>query len=106
MTRYPNKLVRDKVPEISRAKGEMPFTRVLDDQGYTQELVRKLGEEVDEFKADLSIEELADIQEVLLALADVIASREELEAARLRKVAVCGTFKERIFLEKVEDPAT
>jgi predicted house-cleaning noncanonical NTP pyrophosphatase (MazG superfamily) len=101
-TKVYNKLVRDKIPEIIRANGEMPVTRILDDKEYLQELVRKLDEEVAEFKSDMSLEELADIQEVVLALADTIANREELEKVRVEKAKARGRFHEKIFLEKTE----
>jgi predicted house-cleaning noncanonical NTP pyrophosphatase (MazG superfamily) len=63
------KLVRDKIPEIMAANGEKAIIHTLGNDEYLQELTRKLGEEYDEFKAGLNIEELADIQEVVLALA-------------------------------------
>jgi predicted house-cleaning noncanonical NTP pyrophosphatase (MazG superfamily) len=94
-----NKLVRDRVPETIRKNGEELTTRILNDQEYMRELVRKLDEEVAEFKTDLSLEELADIQEVILALADTIASREELEKVRTEKAKVRGAFQDKIFLE-------
>ncbi len=97
-----NKLVRDRIPEIIRANGEHPVTRTLGDAEYLTELVRKLEEECDEFKADLSLEELADVQEVVLALADAIASRAELERVRADKAAQRGAFAQKIFLERTE----
>lgn len=97
-----NKLVRDNVPQIIAANGERAVTRTLDDQEYLVELVKKLGEEYGEFEKALNIEELADIQEVVLSLADSIASRDELEKARAAKAVKRGTFKDRIFLEKTE----
>lgn len=98
-----NKLVRDRIPEIIRAGGHEPTTRILDDKEYFQELLKKLDEEVAEFKADLSVEELADVQEVILALADAIADRETLENVRAEKAEKRGAFKDRIFLERVEE---
>jgi|SRR3989344_1333981 len=94
-----NKLVRDKIPEIILASGETPKTRVLEDKEYAEELIKKLREELAEFEADRSIEELADIQEVILAIADVLGSREELERVRTDKAKKRGGFKKRIFLE-------
>ena len=101
-TKIYNKLVRDRIPEIIRANGEEPTTRILNNNEYLQELVKKLDEEVAEFKADLSLEELADIQEVVLALADAIASRAKLEKLRLRKAEERGAFKDKIYLERTE----
>ena len=63
-----NKLVRDKIPEIISNNGENPKTRILDNIEYKKELDRKLLEEVNEYLKDDNIEELADIEEVLLAI--------------------------------------
>jgi predicted house-cleaning noncanonical NTP pyrophosphatase (MazG superfamily) len=97
------KLVRDKIPETIRANGGRPATHILDDEEYLRELIKKLGEEYEEFKADVNVEELADIQEVVLALADVIATRAELEQTRAQKAKARGSFKDKIFLEEVEE---
>ena len=75
---------------------------MLGDDEYLQELVKKLGEEYGEFQEALSMEELADAQEVILAIADVIGSREELEKVRAAKAAERGAFVDRIFLERTE----
>jgi predicted house-cleaning noncanonical NTP pyrophosphatase (MazG superfamily) len=97
-----NKLVRDKIPEIIIANSEQPVTRVLDDKEYLHELVRKLGEEYAEFQEALNVEELADLQEVIFALADTVASRQELESVRAEKAQKRGAFKDKIFLERTE----
>lgn len=102
MTVVHNKLVRDKILEIIDQAGEVSVSRVLDEKEYLVELIKKLGEEYEEFQADLSIEELADIQEVVLALADTIASRDELEKVRAEKAIKRGGFEKRIFLERTE----
>lgn len=102
MKKIYNKLVKDKIPEIIEAAGEKPITRILDDKEYLQSLVAKLGEEYNEFKEALNVEELADLQEVILALADVIANREELEKVRTEKAAMRGAFKDKIFLKSTE----
>lgn len=99
MGKISNKLVRDKIPEIIKANGETPVTRILERPEYLEELIKKLQEECDEFREDRSLEELADIQEVILALADAIASREELEKAREAKAKERGAFSHRIYLE-------
>jgi predicted house-cleaning noncanonical NTP pyrophosphatase (MazG superfamily) len=101
-TKIYNKLVRDRIPEIIRANGETPVTRILGDKEYLSELIRKLDEEVSEFKADLSVEELADIQEVVLALADAIANRNELEKIRARKAKTRGALQDKVFLESAQ----
>lgn len=102
MTKIYNKLVRDKIPEIIKAAGEEPVTRTLSDEEYLKALVAKLGEEYGEFKEALNVEELADVQEVILALADIIASHQELEKVRAEKAAKRGAFQDKIFLERTE----
>ena len=95
-----NKLVRDKIPEIIESNGEVPKTRILSDEEYLIELTKKLQEEMQEYLASYDIEELADIEEVLLAILDAKnLSHEEFENIRTRKVEKRGAFKNKIFLE-------
>ena len=55
------KLVRDKIPQIIIADGRTPIVRTLSDEEYLSELDRKLNEEVAEYQADKSLEEIADV---------------------------------------------
>ena len=64
------KLVRDKIPQIIIADGRTPIVRTLSDEEYLSELDRKLNEEVAEYQADKSLEEMADVLEVLLAICE------------------------------------
>jgi predicted house-cleaning noncanonical NTP pyrophosphatase (MazG superfamily) len=101
-TKVYNKLVRDKIPEIIAADGATPITRMLSKSEYLEALIDKLFEEAHEFKADSSIEELADLQEVILALADAINIKpSDLAKTLLNKSLARGAFKKRIFLESV-----
>ena len=96
----PGKLVRDFIPDLIRARGGSPVVRVLDEPAYRLALLEKLREEVDEFLASGHFEELADIVEVVLAVAELSgASHDELERLRLRKRAERGGFEKRLFLE-------
>jgi len=98
-----NKLVRDKIPEIIKGKGETPITHIADDQEYKIRLKEKLQEEVAEFLKDSNAEELADILEVIYALGDNIGvSKEELERIRLKKAEKRGGFKEKIILDETK----
>ncbi len=98
-----NKLVRDKIPEICEASGSTAITRTLEDQEYRSELNRKLQEEVTEYLTDENPEELADILEVLYAVAEQRGlTREELEVMRNAKAEERGGFHERIFLIATE----
>lgn len=97
------KLVRDKIPEIIEASGGKPITKTLADDEYLRELIKKLKEETEELAEDNSVEELADVQEVILALCEYLGiSKEELERAREQKAKQRGAFKKRIYLEGVE----
>ncbi len=65
--------------------------------------MKKLKEEVAEFEADHSIEELADIKEVIIAIREALNIRAgELEDVRRAKAAKNGPFKKRIYLEDVK----
>lgn len=99
-----NKLIRDKIPEIIESSGRTPVIRTLDDTEYLTELDRKLNEECAEYQADKSLEELADMLEVIYAIAEARGhSPEELERVRAEKAAKRGGFKKRIYLERVEE---
>jgi predicted house-cleaning noncanonical NTP pyrophosphatase (MazG superfamily) len=94
-----NKLVRDKIPEIIAKRGDRPVTHTLGPDAYRQELRRKLQEEVAEFCEWGKVEELADILEVVYALAAVEeVSQFQLEEIRKRKRRERGGFDQRIFL--------
>ena len=103
MTIY-NKLVRDRIPEMIRAQGETPLTRVLGDVEYTAMLEAKLDEEVQEFHREHNLEELADILEVVYALAENLGhTRQDLESVYEKKHEARGGFRERFFLISKED---
>lgn len=98
-----NKLVRDKIPEIIRADGKRLKSRVLNDVEHLEALLKKLEEEVAELADARNAEELADVHEVLIALAEALRiPPEELEKVRRNKTAKRGGFQRRIFLEEVE----
>jgi predicted house-cleaning noncanonical NTP pyrophosphatase (MazG superfamily) len=105
-----NKLARDKIPEVLLKKGITSITKILDDHEYAVALSKKLQEEVMEYltaeEPDHQLEELADIQEVILA---ILAQRGEtfldLENVRKTKLDQRGGFSGRLFLEKtIESP--
>ncbi len=97
-----DKLIRDKIPQIIESKGKSCETSILSDKQYIIYLRKKLQEEVDEFLADDNLEELADITEVIHALAGAKGySVEDLERVRVKKREEKGGFEERIVLKKV-----
>lgn len=96
-----NKLVRDKIPEYIRKKGGIPITHTADEVEYWQKLKEKLLEEIEEFKKDESAEELADILEVLDAIADYKKfDRSEIEKIKKNKAEEKGKFKDRSILDE------
>ncbi|MCM3093044.1 MULTISPECIES: nucleoside triphosphate pyrophosphohydrolase [unclassified Cytobacillus] len=103
-----NKLVRDQIPEIIEKTGKKFSTRILDDNEYIKELKKKGFEELQEYvetnNNEDAIEELADVLEIIHALAEYHgASIEEVEEVRKQKAEKRGGFKEKIFLIEVED---
>ena len=99
-----NKLVRDKIPEIIEADGKECKTRILSNDEYIAALEMKLNEEVDEYQVDKNLEEMADILEVLQAIClEKGYSLDELETMRAKKADERGGFKDKIFLEYVEE---
>lgn len=105
MERIYNKLVRDNIPNIIQSKGETPVTRILDDDAYKLELEKKLNEEyheVLEASGEDRIEELADMFEIMRALAKLEnKTLQDVIACADRKSEKRGAFEEKIFLEKV-----
>lgn len=99
MTKTYNKLVRDKIPKIIESSGNTCTTRILSDEEYIEMLDEKLNEECAEYQADKNIEELADMLEVIYAIAKAKGtSIEELEKVRLEKAEKRGGFDEKILL--------
>ena len=100
-----NKLVRDKIPEKIKLNGENPIISILDDQRYKEELEKKLYEEykeVIEASGNERIEELADMIEVIIALAKLEnKTLDDVIGVSKEKVKKRGAFDKKIFLEKV-----
>lgn len=88
-----SKLVRDRIPGIIRSSGAEPVTYTAGPVEYRRLLRDKLGEEVAEFLAAAdeteAREELADVLEVVLALASELGmdptGLEEVRAAKARE---------------------
>lgn len=103
-----NKLVRDRIPEIIENTGKKSLTKILNDEEFIKELKRKSFEELQEYveaeNSEDAIEELADVLEIIHALAAYYGSSiEEVEKVRIQKAENRGGFKEKIFLIEVEE---
>jgi len=96
-----DKLVRDKIPEHIKSRGGTPVIHIADDLEYWAKLKAKLLEEFQEFSESETIEEMADIREVLEAICDFKGfDRQELESVRAKKALERGAFKKKIILEE------
>lgn len=97
------KLVRDNIPQIIIGSGNHCDFRILNDDEYTFYLRKKLEEEVCEFIEDDSIEELADLLEVIEAIALFKGtSWEELICVKKEKAMKKGAFAKKLFLIKAD----
>ena len=92
------KLVKDRIPEIIKSDGKTPIIEILPNEEYLNELDKKLNEEVAEYQADKSIEEMADVLEVLFAICESRGHTvEELMQVREDKREKRGGFKDKIY---------
>ena len=99
-----NKLVRDRIPEIIEASGKRCVCSILSEEDYVTKLDEKLNEELAEYQESKSMEELADLLEVIRAVATARGSSiEEVEAIRRDKAAKRGGFEKKILLTEVTD---
>jgi len=97
-----HKLVRDHIPEIIEASGKRCVCSTLSDEEYLAKLDEKLNEELTEYQESKSMEELADLLEVIRAVATARGSSiEEVEAIRRGKAAKRGRFDKKILLTEV-----
>lgn len=101
-----SKLVRDKIPEIIRqSDGVEPKYRIVsDDLEFALVLDMKLDEEIYELRDAPNVqavaEEIADVIEVLLAIAAHKGyTPEQIEEIRLEKRVKRGGFEKGIILE-------
>lgn len=97
-----HKLVRDRIPEIIEADGKICTTEVLSDEDCLRLLDAKLNEELAEYQDSKSLEELADLLEVMQA---VVTARgwtwEQLEQVRQDKKNRRGGFERKLLLKEV-----
>ena len=103
-----NKLVRDRIPEIIEAAGEKPVVRVLGDEEYREQLLKKLEEEAREAweargdKKDLE-KEVGDILEVIEAVVRAFDLDEgEIKKIKEERRKSRGGFEKKLFLERTE----
>ena len=102
------KLVRDRIPEIIRARGEDPMVHTIDGDRLFDALITKLSEESQELRSappTHQVEELADMLEVICGLASHLAIElEDLEELRASKREQRGGFTKGLWLEMCSSP--
>jgi predicted house-cleaning noncanonical NTP pyrophosphatase (MazG superfamily) len=106
MTKY-DKLVRDKIPKIITSNGEIAVTEVIaDDMEYRRRLRQKLIEELTEYDDTPSVEEMADILEVLKAMQELDGLKaDDIARAQTTKFLSRGGFAGRIVLVSTDTKA-
>lgn len=103
-TLYYNKLVRDRIPEIIEASGKTCTTSILSHEEYLIKIDEKLGEELAEYHEEQSLEELADLLEVIRAAAQARGySLDQLEETCHKKRAERGGFEKKLLLLSVQE---
>jgi predicted house-cleaning noncanonical NTP pyrophosphatase (MazG superfamily) len=102
MKKVYNKLVRDKIPAIIKASGSDCEYHIAMDDELEHSLLNKLREEVEEFIEKPSVEEMADIQEVIWRIQEIfdITEHDVLDTMR-RKTKERGSFHKNYILEHV-----
>jgi Uncharacterized conserved protein len=97
-----NKLIRDNIPEIIKKDGKTAKVHIADDVEYDKRLKEKLLEEADEYAASGDPEELADVLEVVYAIAiNKGIHKVQLESMVQKKRNEKGSFEKRIVLEEI-----
>lgn len=103
-TLHYDKLVRDKIPEVIRRAGKQPVTDTLSREAMAAALDRKLMEEVREYLESNSVEEMADVLEVLHGIAfHKGISWDEVESVRVHKRDERGGFEKGVRLLEVKE---
>lgn len=97
-----DKLVRDRIPEIIEASGKKCEVEVVSDEVALKYLYMKLEEETRELLDDKNLEEIADVMEVLFAIAGKYGySEEDVFSKRNEKKNQRGGFNNNLVLKNV-----
>lgn len=100
-----NKLVRDHVPQAICENGDQCVHSIIeDDDAFIEALDQKLDEELVEYQISKDLSKLADVLEVIHAIASARgASFEALDDLRLEKRKLRGGFSKKILLEEIHE---
>jgi len=99
-----DKLIRDKIPEILNEKGIEFGVRIADKNEYIDKLYLKLQEELNEFVLNPSAEEIADMLEVIEAMARLHGiGLDDIKKEKIDKKTKRGGFAKKIVLEWTDE---
>ena len=99
-----DKLIRDRVPEIISNSGAKYKTHIANDDEYWEKLRTKLSEKVEEFLKDPSVDELADIVEIVHAIADFkFGGSGNVNDVKMVKFRERGGFEKRLILDETDN---
>lgn len=104
VTKVYNKAVRDGMKRIIAQDGNKATFKGLPASEWRAALGRKLVEEATEYDEDGSLAELADVYEVLKALAVYHGGLSEVMVEAARKERERGAFHRHLFLVSVDFP--
>ncbi|MBU1036881.1 nucleoside triphosphate pyrophosphohydrolase [Patescibacteria group bacterium] len=104
MKKY-NKLIRDKIPEIIEKNGLKSKVKILNNEKYKKELLKKIVEEAKEVLATKGdkkglTKEIGDVLEIINYLIKVFTlDKKEIERIRQQRKKSRGGFDKKLFLE-------
>lgn len=94
-----NKAIRDKIPEIIQKDGKSCDFKKLSDDEFLVQLEKKLYEEIEEYTQSKSIEELADLLEIIERIAELKGTTvSKLFEIKNQKIEKRGKFEKNLFL--------
>ena len=102
-----NKLVRDRIIELTEAYGGKVHSEILSGEKLRLALINKLIEEAQELKtSEISAAELADLQEILDELIKNLGhTKIEIHELQDKKRTKNGGFSKGLFIETLSAPA-
>lgn len=102
-----DKLVRDNIVPFTKARGGSADYELLEREALQKALVEKIIEEAKELQdGDLSVDELADLQEIIDELTTQIgSSRKQVAEKQAKKRTMNGGFSKGHYVKTVTLPA-
>jgi predicted house-cleaning noncanonical NTP pyrophosphatase (MazG superfamily) len=104
-----NKLIRDNIPELIEKDGQKYSMKILSEEEFKEELLKKLVEEAQEVleakdKNKELVKELADVLEVMENIISIFKlDKNEIEKVQNERRISRGGFEKKLFLEYIEE---